>query len=409
MPTRLLIVSFFLGCLLQNCNSGSENNAESTPKTEIEKEFSNVPADLKLNEIQVLGTHNSYAQPIDSNVMAFVAKHLEPLLAQRLAAMDEKTKAEYQEYHPNKVPMAEAFAYDHPPLTKQLNAGLRSLEIDVYYDPTGNRFNQPAAYTMLKAQGVTDLLPHDTTGLDQPGFKVLHLADFDFRSHCPTLKDCLEELKDWSDDNPGHVPVFILLEIKQDPLPLFPNPTEVVPFDATALDALDAEVKNTLGRDKLIIPDDIRGDYPTLEKAVLAKNYPTLDSSRGKFVFLMLPAIDENRAKLYWENRPSLEGRMMFVRSTPGTPRSAFLLLDNSIRRLEEIRTRVFEGYLVRTRSDIETYEAKVNDYRRAQAAFNSGAQIISTDFYKPGNAYGTNYFVELPGNDVARYNPVNK
>ncbi len=71
--------------------------------------------------------------------------------------------------------------------------------------------------------------------------------------------------------------------------------------------------------------------------------------------------------------------------------------------RAADIRTEVQQGYLVRTRADIETYEAKVNDTSRAAAAFASGAQIVSTDYEKPGNAYGTPYVVRLPGGSVAR------
>ena len=97
----------------------------------------------------------------------------------------------------------------------------------------------------------------------------------------------------------------------------------------------------------------------------------------------------------------------MFVRSTPGQPRSAFLLMDNAIVRQKEIQAWVKAGYLVRTRSDIETYEAKVNDMTRANAAFSSGAQVVSTDFFKPGNPYGTSYVVTVPGGEVARLNPI--
>lgn len=386
-----------LGWLILSC--GSEH--ESTPAATL-------PDGLKLNQIQVLGTHNSYAQPIDSQVMSYVSQIIEPMMQARLAAMDSIRLAEYHEYHPNRVSMQEALSYAHPPLSAQLDAGMRSLEIDVFYDSTGHRFSKPAAYEVMRQQGKTDLLPHDTIGLGQAGFKVLHIADFDFRSHCPTFEGCLDELKTWSDLHPDHIPIFILLEIKQNGLPIFSHPTEVLPFTEVAMDALDQALVEGLGRDKLIIPDDIRGTYPTLEEAVLAQHYPTLTDSRGKFVFLMLPAIDENMASLYWKDRPSLEGRMMFVRSTPGTPRSAFLLLDNSIVRQEDIRRYVQAGYLVRTRADIETYEAKVNDRTRAKAAFRSGAQIISTDFFQPGNPYGTDYLVKMPNGKAVRCNPIN-
>jgi hypothetical protein len=98
----------------------------------------------------------------------------------------------------------------------------------------------------------------------------------------------------------------------------------------------------------------------------------------------------------------------MFAQSSPDSEHAAFLLLDNAIVRQEEIQRYVQQGYLVRARADIETYEAKVNDPTRADAAFSSGAQVVSTDFYQPGNAYGTDYYVQMPGGSVARCNPVN-
>lgn len=330
------------------------------------KEFANAPKNLKINQIQVLGTHNSYAQPVDSNVLAYVDPIIQNMMGKMMEMMPADQKAAYKEYHPNKVLMSEGLAYNHPPLTDQLNAGLRSLEIDVYYDPTGNRFHDPASYRLMRAQGVTDLAPFKTEDLEKPGFKVLHVADFDFRTHCNTLKGCLTELKDWSDAHPKHIPIYILLEIKDQSIPIFPNPSKILPFDSTAFAALDAEVLEVLGRNKIITPDDVRGKYKTLEEAVLAYNWPTLEKSRGKFIFLMLPAINEAAMQPYFSGRPSLEGRMMFVRSTPGTPHAAFLLLDNSLVRQDDIQKYVQQGYLVRTRSDIETYEAKVNDYTRA-------------------------------------------
>ena len=76
--------------------------------------------------------------------------------------------------------------------------------------------------------------------------------------------------------------------------------------------------------------------------------------------------------------------------------------------RAKEIPSLVRQGYLVRARADIETYEARVNDRTRADLAFRSGAQIVSTDFYQPGNGYGTPYVVRLPGGGAARCNPIN-
>ncbi|MBO9731446.1 MAG: hypothetical protein J7623_22590 [Chitinophaga sp.] len=364
---------------------------------------------LKINQIQVLGTHNSYARPVDPRLLALADPIAEKMMTQMTKNITKEQAAAYQEYHPNLTKLSEGLSYNHPSFDVQLDAGIRSLEIDVYYDPTGNRFNHPASYRALAEKGVKNLLPFDSTDLDKPGFKVLHMADFDFRSHYPTLKLALHALKDWSDKHPDHLPISIMVEAKDKGIPLFPNSAEVLPFTAKAFDELDEEVGSVLGRDKLITPDDVRGNYATLKEAVLAKNWPTVKSARGKFIFLLLPSAAGMELRTpYVENRPNLEKRIMFVQSAEKDSYAAFFLLDNAILRQEEIKQYVKEGYMVRARADIDTYEAKVNDQTRAKATFESGAQVISTDFFRPGNAYGTSYFVQLPGGGEVRRNPVN-
>lgn len=246
---------------------------------------------------------------------------------------------------------------------------------------------------------------HDTTGLDKPGLKVLHIPDIDFRSNCRTLKLCLSQIRDWSDSYPGHVPLFILIAAKTQALPILPGATAEVPFDAKAFDACDREVLAVLDRSRLITPDDLLGSYSTLEKAALAKNWPTLKAARGKILFLMITATGPADTAAYLDGHPSLRGRVAFLRANPGDEHAAFLMFDNAVLRAKEITEYVRKGYLVRTRSDIETFEAKVNDRTRAVAALESGAQIVSTDFFRPGNVYGTSYVVTLPGDQTARCN----
>jgi hypothetical protein len=362
---------------------------------------------VRINQIQVLGTHNSYAQPVDPRLLVFADTKIGPMMTAYRAAMPADKRAEFVENHPHDVTFSEALGYDHPPLTAQLNAGMRSLELDVYPDPDGGLYAQPAGYEMLKQMGHTHFAPHNRAGLDMPGFKVLHMADFDFRSHCPTLQKCLGELKAWSVANPKHDPVFILLELKTSGTNFIPGAKVIPTMTQSSFDALDQEIITGLGRERLITPDDVRGTYVRLEDAILAKAWPTLSQARGKFVFLMITALEDPVTKLYLENRPSLQGRAAFLRASPGDAHAAFLLIDNALVR-KEIPDLVLKGYLVRSRADIETWEAKANDMSRAQAAFASGAQIISTDFFKPGNRYGTPYVVSLPGGGAMRCNPVN-
>ena len=374
------------------------------------KEFSSIPKGLKINRIQVLGTHNSYAKPVDPRVLAYADKARMENEAKKAADLPKEQQAQMNENHPNKVSVTEALKYDHPPFPVQLNAGLRSLEIDVHYDPKGGLFSDPAAYRYFKQQGITDLAPFNNAGLDKPGFKVLHVADLDFRSHYPTFKDALRELKKWSDANPDHVTIFIQLEAKESSTPLFPGWANVLKFDEKAYDELDKEILEILGKDKLITPDDVRGKHKTLKDAVLAQNWLTVDESRGKFMFMLLGRglAKDGKTQGYAYGHPNLENRAMFLYANPEDSYAGVLLIDNAIVRQDDIKKYVKMGYIVRSRSDIETYEAKVNDKTRANAAFNSGAQVVSTDFFRPGNGYGTDYFVELPGGGPARLNPIN-
>ena len=366
--------------------------------------------EVRINQIQVIGTHNSYSQGVDPRLLAMVDAKLGAKLAAFTKAMPEKMKADWQEYHPNFTSMSEGLSYRYTTLTDQLDAGIRSLEIDINNDPMGGRYAHPAGFAALRATGVSDsqMLPYDATDMEKPGLKVFHIADLDVRSSCNLFTRCLKQLRAWSDAHPDHAPIFILVEAKSDAVPVFPNGTPPLAFDRAAFDEMDQSIFREIGRDKLVTPDQVRGTYATLEAGVLAHNWPTLATSRGKFVFLLLTAMDPQALAAYHEGHENLEGRAAFLRATPGQSYAAFLLLDNANVRAREIPERVRQGYLVRARADIETYEAKVNDPVRAKRAFASGAQIVSTDFYKPGNAYGTTYVVRLPGGGEARCNPVN-
>lgn len=365
---------------------------------------------IRINQIQVLGTHNSYAQPVDPQVLDFVSPILRNVMTKYGSNMSAEQKAKFQEYHPNGLDFKEALNYNHPDFAEQLNSNLRGLELDVYYDPDGNRFSHPATYSILKEKGIKKLAPHNTKGLDQPGFKVLHMADIDFRSHYPTLKDALTELRSWSDQHPQHTTIFIMVEAKDSGFPIFPNSTKVLSFDEKAYHDLDQEISQYLGREKIITPKDVQGTFATLREAVIHNNWPKVEESRGKFIFMLLPG---SAGTLSTKDNPylingSLEKRLMFMDSEPDDSFAAFILRDNAIIRQKEIQEMVKQGFMVRTRSDIETYEAKINDHTRSKAAFSSGAQVISTDFFRPGNSYGTPYFVKPPQDKDYITNPVN-
>ncbi|MES2056397.1 MAG: Ca2+-dependent phosphoinositide-specific phospholipase C [Pseudomonadota bacterium] len=371
-------------------------------------EASEIPDSTPINRLQVLGTHNSYSAGVDPRVLALLDQRL-PSMGKLLTSMPEDKRREFQIAHPNDVTFSEALSYRHPGLTEQLDLGVRGLEIDVNADPDGGAYADPAAYRLLRSQGVKDLLPFDPAALKAPGLKVLHMADVDFRSHCPTFRGCLAEIRAWSDAHPRHVPIFVMIEAKVQSLPILPGSTKAPPFTDATYDEIDRTIAEVIGEKKLVKPDDVRGRYPTLEQAVLAGNWPTLGQARGKIIFQLITATGHEGASDYLKGHPGLKGRLAFLDSQPGQPYAAFILDDNALARGAEIRDEVRKGYLVRARSDIESYEAKINDMTRANAAFATGAQVVSTDFEKAGNAYGTPYVVRLPGGSAARMAPAAK
>lgn len=350
---------------------------------------------LRINQIQVVGTHNSYALPADARVMAMMAPRLSQLMLSMVKMMSPAQAAALQDEHPGGLTdMAQTLDYVQMPLQAQLRSGVRSLEIDLQPDPQGGIYADPLPYRQLHEQGATDLAPIYRDELTKPGMKVFHVADLDFRSQCPTLRSCLTLLRQWSDSEPDHSPVFILLEPKMSGLErAIPGATVVPPFDAAAFEEVDASIRSILGRDKVFAPDDLRGDMPTLEAAALARRWPTVAQARGKFLFLYLvPGMNLPAFAPYLDGRSSLQGRMAFVQGKPGMAHTAFMLFDNALTRNAEIRSAVQKGYLVRTRADIDTADARKDDGRRRDAALASGAQIISTDYLTTPNVYANTY-----------------
>ena len=344
---------------------------------------------VRMNEVQVLGSHNSYHLRPAPEVLEAVAA----LAGEELAA---------------------SFDYQHRPLTEQLeDFGIRQLEIDVYADPEGGRFAQRPAAELVG-------LPVESgePALEEPGFKVIHQVDVDFRSSCLTFVACLGEVDAWSEENPDHAPIMIMVEAKEQSLAeatagvvdlsqLGVELTEVVDFDRATFDRLEAEILTVFDESELITPDDVRAEAATLEEAVLAGDaWPTLQEAAGK-VLLSLVNLGPTR-DVYVGDAANLEDRLMFTSSEEGRPDAAFIRVDDPVAEGDRITELVEGGYLVRTRTDVPGIDAPADDTTRRDAAIESGAQYLSTDYYVAEPLLGNDYEVDLPGEAPVRCNPVN-
>ena len=324
-------------------------------------------AGLKLNQIQTVGSAESYKlAPGDSML--------------RLIALGGKKNAQKLDF-------------SQPSLTAQLDDGARSLSFDLAYDPKGGLFRSPAGASMAD-----ELLDKDyAQAMSQPGFKVVHVLDVDFKSSCLTLKSCLTEIAGWSRAHPGHLPILIALCSNDQKTPM-PGATTPLPFDSIAAAALDAEIMAVFRRDELITPDAVKAGHASLRDAVLAGGWPLLNAARGKVIFLFHD--DARKTALY-------HGEVMFVTAGENSPDAGFIALDDPVKDAARIRADVKAGFMVLTRADDETLEARANDTRRRDAAFASGAQVIESDFVAPDGKIGP-YHVAIQDPRHVRCDAVN-
>jgi hypothetical protein len=332
-------------------------------------------ADLRINQIQVIGTHNSY----HAGLTPGVAKLLQARKPQAFEDLD----------------------YQHGPLTAQLDQGIRQVELDVYGDARGGRFARPFG----AAFNPGGLKAFDPGGvMAKPGFKVMHFQDIDYVSNCQPFVACLTEIRAWSRAHPTHVPIYILIETKtQEAVPDVPGMASPEPWTASALDALDAEIRSVFPADETIIPDQVRGHHATLRDAVTHGGWPKLSVARGKVVFLL---DQSDVTATYLAGHPSLAGRVAFTNADPAAPDAAFIEMNDGPP--AKIAALVNQGFLVRTRADSDTHEARTGDTRRRDEALRGGAQIVSTDYPAFEPSRWTGYKVELPGAVAARCDPVN-
>ncbi|HJO10295.1 MAG TPA: Ca2+-dependent phosphoinositide-specific phospholipase C, partial [Verrucomicrobiota bacterium] len=315
-------------------------NEEATNKVEIDIQSQLVPKSdlvLKMNQIQLIGTHNSY--------------HIAPV-PQVMKIIKSVMPGE-----------AANISYTHRSLTDQLNfLGIRKLELDVFHDTKGGAFTTPLGAIMAARKNWKSLHPEfDTESMMSPGMKIIHFPDFDFRSNTPTLKSALSELNKWSKENNLHLPIMILIETKKTVDLRKGNKSSI--FESNDFRQLEKEISDVLEPDQIITPNKVQGGHKTLNQAIQKGAWPLLAECRGKFIL----ALDNQGVERtnYLKLHPGLQGALLFVSSPPGQPESAFLKINDPMANHSEIQKRIMEGYLIRTRADSDLTAGRTNDYRQ--------------------------------------------
>ena len=279
---------------------------------------------MKLNELRYLATHNSYKQGVSRETGLFYD-------SAAFGAISGK------------------YDYVFDDLTTQLNNGIRSIEIDFFKNPTEDGFT----------------------------IRILHNAMFEHASSMLDLELALTEMKMWSDYNPGHLPVIVLVEPKTS------GGQGLKPMDTEAHVYAGELLEKVLG-DKLYTPEDMLGGYRDFAALRAANGYPEAEDVLGKFIFLHHCTGKDD--KEFFAIDPALKKQKMFyITSVPGEKADAaerermddvaFLLANNLTD--EDLECMAEGNFIVRTRID------KFHDIDPDHLAWAiaSSANIMSTDY----------------------------
>ena len=312
---------------------------------------------LLLNESKILASHNSYKKLPHKKVIRFLSK-----FKKQLGAENDPIQLDY----------------GHLPLSQQFDEfNIRGIELDLYNDPFGGHFSKRKLNKFIFGlrQKVKD------PKMKAPGFKVLHIADVDYETHYLTFQDALLELRNWSEKHPNHHPIYINIEAKSTS-PGDESKTlrklgfkRCIPYDTLAFQLMEGEILSVLPKSMLITPADLRGNFKTINDRLTTEGWPLLSECLGKFIFIL-----DGKESIY---KNSTNKPIMFCYSSTDDPETAFVVVNEAIGNEEKIK-QLSTKYIVRTRADAGTFESRNNDYRTFKAALNSGAQIISTDYYTP-------------------------
>lgn len=294
---------------------------------------------VKFNELSFVATHNSYqteSLPAFRQIFANLSTLTFGLVSGETGGLDSQT------------------------LTEQFNNGIRSIELDIETVKDG----------------------------DDVSFTCMHSPTLDMTTTCYDFELTLKEIKMWSDYNPDHLPVTIIVEPKQFFIPMegmrFFNIDYALKFDEL--------LRSALG-DKLFTPKDMLRDYESFADMRFADDWCEVEDMLGKVVVLLH---DTGITQDYIELDESLKTQAMFPMlryEDKDLSYAGFLLINEPEEALEYSRE-IIEDYNLIVRTQVDTYTSVSREmYDNAMA---SGAQILSTDYPVRSDLQDGDYYVSF-------------
>lgn len=279
---------------------------------------------VKYNEVAFIGTHNSYQIEATEEFLKLYN------------AVDVVTFG---------IIDGETADFTMDTLTEQMQLGIRNFEIDI-------------------ETIITD---------DEIGFVVSHSPLLDNTSSCYDFEKALEEIKMWSDANPNHLPISIIIEPKEFLLPI----GGMRNFNLEYANAFDALLREKLG-ETLLTPSEMMSEYASLKEMREADGWLPLEDTLGKVLVLMHDtAVTED----YINQDVSIKSQAMFPMlrfDDRNETYTSFIICNDPEDALENKSEAIDEcNLIVRTRAD--SYPTFSDE--RYELANQCGSQIISTDY----------------------------
>ncbi|MBU1020131.1 MAG: hypothetical protein KJ847_02870 [Firmicutes bacterium] len=295
---------------------------------------------IKLNDIQMLATHNSYKKKGSELGKFFVGLG---------DSFDE----------------ARALKYGYKNLTEQFEAGVRSMEFDL---------------RLRKTQ-----------------FVLTHVPLVDNSSVAPDFSQALEEIYLFSSNNPNHIPIIILMEIKDDWM-ILDHALQVI--ESEDLENLNELLVEKLGN-SLFTPSDMMETGKTLKETVQTTGWPTVNSLLGKVIFVLHPG---SFTTMYHELDESLQSQPMFIGAySDGIHQDYASFIVNNNPSVSEIAPLIADNFIVRTRIDSNLI-FNSDDF---DDALSSGAQLLTSDFLIGRSDIKDSDIIYLPGDKmIIKKNP---
>ncbi len=278
---------------------------------------------VKYNEMRFIATHNSYQkQSVDSVKQCYNAvSQFTSSVIYGKGDFESKT------------------------LTDQLNLGIRGLELDV--EPKRN--------------------------LNGVSFVCSHAPFIDMTTTCYDLSLALKEIKMWSDYNPGHLPVTIIIEPKQFYLPL----NGIRFFNLNYANCLDKVLRDSLG-DTLLEPSDMLRGYKSFKEMRNANDWMKLSDMLGKVVVLLHPGdvCDE-----YLNQDKTVRSQAMFpaLRYEDRNESYASIIFNNNTDSALLNSREYSENLKVVVRTYVDSFADY--SYKSRENALKSTANMLSTDY----------------------------